>query len=1044
MATADSPRTQALAGSGGGPDLRSEIPTVAAVVVTRNPGDRLEHTLRSLRAQDYQSVAVMVVDAGSHDDPTARIAAALPDAYVHRMPNSGFAVAANEALYAVRNATFLLICHDDVVLDPSAVRVMLEEAFRSNAGIVGPKLVDVDNPDLLLEVGRSIDRFGIPHTGIEPGELDHEQHDGVRDVFYVPDAAMLVRTDLFHELGGFDPAAFPGAEDLDFCWRARLAGARVMVAPDARVRHHEAARHRGDGAPDPVAMARTRIRTVLTLSSVRTLLWVVPVGIAASFVEALVLTITFRRRRMRSALGAWWWNLRRLREVRRARRRARRVRRVDDSDLRDLQVRGARWRGFVTDHVATEDRVRSLADTGRSAVSAATAGARQPLFALVAVLALVWLIGSRALFDSGVPAVGTMARWPGIGDLLSTYASGWRYTGLGSSTAAPPGLVVMAGLSTVLFGADGLARTLLVVAAFPIGAFGAYRLTRDATASTVPAVVAGVAYAINPVPRNAIANGRLGPLVVFALMPFLVALAMRLAQRGPGRAGRDRRGVLALGLLLAFTTAWYPLAPLVLAAAVIAIMLAAPFVAGISLGLRMLAAAVVATVIAGVLLFPWSTSLVGAGDATSLGFAFRPRLDLVDVLRFHSGPNGAGWAGWGLLVAAALALVFGRGPRFMWATRGWMLAVVGWALVWLPARFATDTSVPAPEVGLTLAALGIAVAAGLSASTFAEDIRRRGFGVRQAVAAFAAAAFLLAALGFAVDAGDGRWRAPDGDWPNTLAFLEAERDAGGFRVLWLGDPAALPLDPFVARDGTGYVLTRNGPGDATELWRAPAREADDLVGDAVRLASERRTERLGHLLAPMSVRYVAVPNRSGPGASDTVPTPGLARTLDDQLDLARLESPSGLVLYQNTAWIPNPGTVRPADARNVPLRSKDPTEAALRADRGRVSAVRGPASDSEPTGPGLVLWSEAFDSGWSASASGRDLRHVEPFGWANGFSATRRSSVSIRYGGQLRRYGLILVQFALWIVLAIVWRGRVWRGRGRRRPRRRRIPRPNL
>jgi GT2 family glycosyltransferase len=1040
MATADPPGTQVLPGNGSGPDLRSEIPTVAAVVVTLNPGPSLEQTLRSLGEQSYPSVAVMVVDAGSRDDPSSRIEASLPGAHVRRAPDSSFAVAANEALYAVRNATFLVICHDDVVLEPTAIRVMLEEAYRSNAGIVGPKLVDIENPDVLLEVGRSVNKFGVAHTGIEPGELDHEQHDGVRDVFYVSDAAVLVRTDLFHELGGFDPAAFPGSEDLDLCWRARLAGARVLVAPDARVRHGEAARKRDDGGPDATAIARTRIRTVLTLSSIRTLLWVVPVGVVASFVEASLLTITFRRRRVRSALGAWWWNLRHLGDVRRARRRARTHRRVHDRDLRELQVRGARLRGFVAGHVATEDRVRSLADAGRSAASAAAASVRHPLFGLVAVLVLVWLVGSRALFGEGVPAIGTMARWTGIGDLLSTYASGWRYTGLGSSTAAPPGLVAMTGLTTVLFGAEGLARTLVVVLAFPIGALGAYRLTRDVIPTAAPAVVAGLAYAINPVPRNAIANGRLGPLVLFALAPFLIALALRAADRGSAEVPRrGRRALLGLGLLLAFAAAWYPLAPLVLFAAVGAIILAAPFVRGVTLALRLFLVSIVATILAGVLLFPWSMSIAGArGDGGSVGFAFRPDLDLVDVLRFHSGPNGAGWAGWGLLAAAALALLFGRGQRFAWATRAWMLALIGWALVWLPARFASEEFVPAPETGLSVAALGVALATGLGVSAFTEDVRRRGFGARQAVVAAAAMGFLVAGLSFAVDAGSGRWRAPDGDWPGTLAFLEAERDSGGFRVLWVGEPAVLPLDPFVTSDGTGYVLTRNGSGDARELWRAPADDADDLVGDAIMLAAGRRTERLGHLLAPMSVRYVAIPNRSGPGAEESAPPGPVAGALDDQLDLARLESPRGLALYENTAWIPSPGLVRPADARKVPLGSKNPTQAALRADIGRARAVRGAPSDSAPTGPGLVLWSEAFDHDWSASTSaGRGLRHVEPFGWANGFQVSERGSVSISYDGQPRRYVLIAAQGALWVgFLALLrWRGRA--GRRARPPRRR-------
>jgi GT2 family glycosyltransferase len=1045
MASGESPGTQALRGHGeeSGGALRTEIPTVAAVVVTRNPGPWLERALQSLGSQDYPSVAVLVVDAASEDDPGERVTGALPDAFVHRVPQSSFAAAANEALYTVRNATFLLICHDDVVFDPGVLRLMLEEAYRSNAGIVGPKIVDADNPEVLLEVGRSIDQFGNPHTGIEPGELDQAQHDAVRDVFYVSDAAMLVRTDLFHELGGFDASRFPGAEDIDLCWRARLAGARVLVAPEARVQQPEAARNRDDGAvADPVAPARNRIRTLLTLSSARTLLWVVPAGVGASFVEAFLLTITLRRGRVRSTLGAWWWNLRHFREIGRGRRRARQGRRIDDRDLRQLRARGTRMRGFVAEHVASDDRMRSIADASRSAVSAATESTRQPLFALAALLALVWVVGSRHLLTGGVPAVGTFARWPGIVDTLSTYTSGWRYTGLGSSSAAPPGLVAMAGLTTAVFGAAGLAHTLVVVLAFPVGAYGAYRFTRGITQEFAPSAVAGLAYALNPVPRNAIAAGRLGPLALFALGPFLISIALRRADpvRGVQQRRRTLTGLLGLGALLAFTTAWYQLAPLLLLAAAAAIMVAAPLVGGFRIGVRMLVASAIAVVVAAVLLVPWSLALLGAGDdPASLGFSFRPHLDLVDVLRFHSGAAGGGWAAWGFVAAGALALIVGRGPRFTWATRAWIMALIGWALVWLPARFAPDASVPAPEAALSLAALGVALAAGLGVSAFVEDVRGRRLGARQAVAVLAAAGFALALLGFTADAGDGRWGAPDGDWPAALAFLQTERDTGGFRVLWVGDPSLLPLDPFVTGDGTGYSLTRNGSGDARELWRAPSGRADGLVGDAVELAARGRTDRLGHLVAPMSVRYIAMPSRAGPGATPQAPPARLPGALAGQLDLARLEAPAGLALYENTAWIPTPGTVRSANVDRVPLGSKNPTGAALRADVGRVNAVRGSPSASAPTGPGLVLWSEAFDGDWSATVGGKTLRHVKPFVWANGFDARARGSVSIDYGGQLRRYGMIVLQVVLVVAFLVV----VWRSSASRRARPPRVRRPN-
>ena len=46
---------------------------------------------------------------------------------------------------------------------------------------------------------------------------------------------------------------------------------------------------------------------------------------------------------------------------------------------------------------------------------------------------------------------------------------------------------------------------------------------------------------------------------------------------------------------------------------------------------------------------------------------------------FHSGAQGAGWAMWGLLIAAAVPLFTATGPRLAWAARGWMLALLGWS-----------------------------------------------------------------------------------------------------------------------------------------------------------------------------------------------------------------------------------------------------------------------------------------------------------------------------------------------------------------------------
>src|SRR5260370_7787522 len=94
---------------------------------------------------------------------------------------------------------------------------------------------------------------------------------------------MPVRAALFHELGGFGPATFPGADDIDLCWRARLAGARVIVAPAARVRHGRATvvaarrpRDRDRPALELRNEIRSRVRLLCKSYAAPALLWVLP------------------------------------------------------------------------------------------------------------------------------------------------------------------------------------------------------------------------------------------------------------------------------------------------------------------------------------------------------------------------------------------------------------------------------------------------------------------------------------------------------------------------------------------------------------------------------------------------------------------------------------------------------------------------------------------------------------------------------------------------------------------------------------------------
>ena len=168
--------------------MDAQVPAVVAVVVTTDPGPWFEEALSSLAAQDYEELSVLVLANGEDGtEVTDRVAALLPDAFVRHLPGRpGYGASTNEALGMVEGAAFYLLCHDDVALDPDAVHKLVEESFRSNAGMVSPKFVNWDDPSILLHVGMGCDKTGAVVDRIVDGEVDHGQHDAVRDVFVAP------------------------------------------------------------------------------------------------------------------------------------------------------------------------------------------------------------------------------------------------------------------------------------------------------------------------------------------------------------------------------------------------------------------------------------------------------------------------------------------------------------------------------------------------------------------------------------------------------------------------------------------------------------------------------------------------------------------------------------------------------------------------------------------------------------------------------------------------------------------------------------------
>jgi GT2 family glycosyltransferase len=1019
-------------------DPATMAPAVVAVIVAHDPGAWFEEAIAAFADQDYPNLSILVIDAQSEVDVKPRVARAAPGAFVRRIDgNPGFGAAANDVLDVVDGAAFYLMCHDDVAPAPDVVRLLVEEAYRSNAAIVGPKLVSWNDPSRLLQVGEGIDHAGYAVPIVERGEMDQEQHDAVRDVFTVPGACTLVRADLFTEIGGFDEGIDYLLDDVSLCWRAHVAGARVIVAPDARVRHLEALGVRRPVDDRRRLQSRHRLRVLLSSCSPVGLVVAVPKMVVLNIAEVLYALLVGRTRQARDVAGAWLWNLRRLDELRGARQQVREFRRVPDSEVRRFMARGsARFSQFLRGQIGGgDDRLGGLARTGRDAAGVLRSGTFRVAAGVWGVIAIVLLAGSRHLLTRGVPSVGELVPFTtGPVDLLQEWMSGWRTAGLGSESPNPTLFGVVGVLGSAFGGAMGILRTLLTVGLVPMGAFGAYRLARP-VGSRYAQIAALLVYVSIPVPYNALAQGRWGVLALYAAAPALLGLlahASRLAPFGPVegpawpklRPRTARQLVLSVGLITAAVATILPVAVAIVPAMAAALTLGS-FLAYRTRGTtRVLGVALGGSLLAVALHLPWSIDFLLPGTPLSAftGVESPDRgADLTDLLRFQLGPVGGAPLGWAFVVAAALPLLVGHAERHAWAVRGWTLAVTAWGVAWVSQRGDLPITLPPPDVLLVPAAVGLALATAMGVAAFQVDLPGYRFGWRQIASGIAAAGVALGTVPVLGAAFDGRWEMPAGDHGRALAFIDAEHEDLAFRVLWLGDPSALPLGSWELADGLAYATTDSGTPRLEDLVVGSDDGRTGLLAEAVDLARTGQTARLGRLLAPMGVRYVVVAERLAPApfATDARPTPrGFTATLDAQLDLEPLDVPAGLRVFRNEAFFP----MRAATSLDDPLPTDGGIAAAAELDLADTPAVltddaghlrwKGTVPDDA-----YVTVSASHSERWQLEVDGEAATLEKPFGWSMGFPVTDGGAATLQFRTPPLRYGLLVAQALAWVIL---------------------------
>ncbi|MFF0540171.1 glycosyltransferase [Streptomyces coelicoflavus] len=1036
---------------------------VTAVLVAHDGARWLPDALAGLLGQERPVQYAVAADTGSADESSRLVADALGDERVlHLARRTGFGQAVEEATRTAPVLTpeelpylrrpsgwdpvtrswrddaydmpelphgepvqWLWLLHDDCAPEPDALAQLLRvvdteyELGRDDVAVVGPKLRGWYDRRQLLEVGVSIANSGRRWTGLDRREQDQGQHDHVRTVLSVSTAGMLIRRDVFERLGGFDRRLPLMRDDVDLCWRAHAEGLRVLVAPEAVVRHAEAASRerravdcagRTTASPHKVDKAGA-VHTLLVNVRTAALPWVllrIVLGTLLRTVAYLVGKVPGQA--LDEIRGLLSVLLRPERII--AGRRERGRPQVEKDELRPLfPPPGATVRATVEqvagDLFGSSD-AEAAAGAGRhgGGIESGPGGddadfleieqfarlkriARKPGPVLFLVLLLVSLAACRALLGGGALAGGALLPAPaGAGELWSRYMDAWHTVGTGGTASAPPYLAILATFASVLLGSTGLAVTLLLVCSVPLAGATAYFASRPLVPSRLLRAWAAVAYAFLPAATGALAGGRIGTAVLAVLLP-LVARA-GVAASGLANSSGVRgswRATWAYALLLTVTTAFTPVVwpvALVLGIGVLALRRAEITAYGprflAQLGTPLL------------LLAPWSLSLLPFGFFDEAGLEYgSSAASALDLL--GASPGGPGTVGglflFGIVLAALAALL--RSERQPAVRTAWAVALV--ALVFAVLSNRSAWAGPATLV------YGIALlsAAALGADGARFRVAEQSFGWRQPVAALIALASalgpLIAAVGWMIGGADGPVERRDPvQVPAFVAEESHTRDQA--RTLVLDSDSAAHVRYMLvrgsgARLGDGELASGDG-GNST---------LDKIVANLVAGSGADQADQLGGF----AVRYVLVHK----GAPREV-----TRVLDATPGLSRLSQQDGSGLWRVNQEVARATVV--AGEKSDAGKSGEP-----------VPVAAGPVEihtdiESGPDGRVLRLADTAAE-GWTATLDGKPLTRTTVDGWAQGFELPASGGrLDVTYEAPFTHTAWLWVQGLLGLVLVVL------------------------
>jgi len=217
--------------------MERNLPLVTVVVVTLNNLNLLRNCLRSLYAQDYRTIEIVVVDNGSDEDVCGMLTKEFSEVRMVRLnKNYGFAGGNNRGI-AIARGEYIALINNDAVAAPQWISSLIATAESDpEIGAAASIIIDGNKPEVLDSCGVGIAIDGMSRQAMRGMPVPNPTKP--EDVLLFSGCACLLKMEALKEVGLFDEDFFAYCEDTDLGLRLRRAGWNIVVVPGAYVRHY--------------------------------------------------------------------------------------------------------------------------------------------------------------------------------------------------------------------------------------------------------------------------------------------------------------------------------------------------------------------------------------------------------------------------------------------------------------------------------------------------------------------------------------------------------------------------------------------------------------------------------------------------------------------------------------------------------------------------------------------------------------------------------------------------------------------------------------